>query len=124
MTLIRIEPFAAPRQTRRDKWNPSLAVQRYRAFKDELRSKILVMPMQPRLEFTLTMPASWSEKKRREMDGKPHEQKPDIDNLVKAVFDAMFSDDSHIWGVAAYKFWGRSGSILFRIDTAAGRTEL
>ena len=38
-----------------------------------------------------------------------HSQKPDIDNLTKAVFDALneicFQDDSQIWELRVYKRW-------------------
>ncbi|MCR4339433.1 MAG: RusA family crossover junction endodeoxyribonuclease, partial [Gemmatimonadaceae bacterium] len=40
-------------------------------------------------EFRLPMPPSWSNKKRLAMIGQPHAQKPDIDNLLKAVLEIM-----------------------------------
>ena len=57
------------------------------------------------------MPASWSEKKKKEMDGKPHQQKPDIDNLEKAFLDALCKDDSYVYAHAGEKYWGREGAI-------------
>lgn len=57
------------------------------------------------------MPKSWSNKKRNEMLGKPHQQKPDIDNLIKAVLDCLCKDDSYIWNVTALKQWDINGSI-------------
>lgn len=110
---IEIEPCSAPRMTRRDTWKKRPCVVRYFAFRDELRSKILVMPDPPILIFTIRMPDSWSEKKKRAMDGSPHLVKPDVDNLQKAVMDAMFSSDSHLWSVWSLKRWGRTGSIEF-----------
>lgn len=45
-------------------------------------------------------PPSWSSKRRAEAMGKHHIQKPDLDNIVKAVSDGMnriaFSDDSQV----------------------------
>jgi Holliday junction resolvase RusA-like endonuclease len=41
------------------------------------------------LWFWLPMPASWSKRKQAANLWKPHAQKPDIDNLTKAVMDAM-----------------------------------
>lgn len=58
------------------------------------------------------MPPSWSEKKRREMEGKPHQQKPDLDNLLKSL-DALYEDDSVIWKISAEKVWAREGFIEF-----------
>lgn len=35
------------------------------------------------------MPRSWSTRKRAEMAGRPHTQKPDKDNCLKAICDAL-----------------------------------
>lgn len=59
----------------------------------------------------MPMPNSWSEKKKAQFDGKPHQQKPDWDNLAKAFCDALCADDSYIYDVRAQKYWARTGSI-------------
>lgn len=46
-------------------------------------------PVSVVLEFSFEPPKSLSEKKRAELIGNPMTKKPDIDNLVKLVFDAM-----------------------------------
>jgi Holliday junction resolvase RusA-like endonuclease len=109
---IEIDPMGAPRQSRRDKWKPSIAVIRYRIFRDEMRRRILTLPVPLILVFTIAMPTSWSEKKKKEMDGKPHTQVPDTDNLTKAVLDSIYDQDSHIHDIHAQKIWGRKGSIF------------
>ncbi|MGU0055537.1 RusA family crossover junction endodeoxyribonuclease [Enterobacter hormaechei] len=43
------------------------------------------------------------------MNGKPHQQKPDKDNLEKALLDAIFDDDSRVWDGRVTKVWGRGG---------------
>jgi Holliday junction resolvase RusA-like endonuclease len=64
------------------------------------------------VHFVLPMPKSWSDTKRAEMLGQPHQQKPDISNLLKALEDAVVKDDSKIWHYAAQsKTWGEEGSI-------------
>ena len=46
------------------------------------------------------------------MDGMAHTQKPDLDNLLKAVFDAHLSDDSGIHTIGGVsKIWGLKGRI-------------
>ena len=45
------------------------------------------------------------------MIGKPHQQRPDIDNLVKGLMDALLEEDSHIHTVYAKKIWAEKGSI-------------
>jgi Holliday junction resolvase RusA-like endonuclease len=48
------------------------------------------------------------------MDGKPHQSKPDKDNLEKALMDALFTDDSHIWDSRVTKLWGKEGQIIIK----------
>ncbi len=36
---------------------------------------------------------------------------PDIDNLIKGLFDHLAKEDSYIWGVEATKIWAEKGSI-------------
>ena len=110
--LIKIDPIAKPRMTRADKWNKRECVLRYRAFCDELRLKHRgAFPDAVVMNFTLPMPASWSEKKKTTYAGRDHTCKPDIDNLIKAVMDALLLDDAAVWAVCAFKYWGREGSI-------------
>jgi Holliday junction resolvase RusA-like endonuclease len=57
------------------------------------------------------MPPSWSQKKRDENRGEGHTQKPDVDNLAKALLDAIYADDSHINDIRIKKIWGDEGAI-------------
>jgi Holliday junction resolvase RusA-like endonuclease len=58
------------------------------------------------------MPVSWSKKKQIGLEGKPHQQTPDLDNLIKGFTDALTDADSQIWNISACKLWGREGAIL------------
>ncbi|MDR9934857.1 RusA family crossover junction endodeoxyribonuclease, partial [Enterobacter cloacae] len=51
-------------------------------------------------------------KTRAAMDGQPQQQKPDLDNLPKALLDALFEDDAPIWDARASKIWGETGMIM------------
>lgn len=108
-----IKPEPKPRMTQRDKWAKRPAVVRYYDFCDGLR--LLwgnrVVPDSVHLMFTIEMPASWSEKKKLMMEGQPHQQRPDIDNYIKAFLDALCKDDSYVYAVRAEKYWGRQASI-------------
>jgi len=58
------------------------------------------------------MPQSWSKKKREQMHGQPHQQRPDLDNLLKALADAIYEDDCRIWNYRSIsKRWGNEGLI-------------
>lgn len=77
-----ITPVGKPRMTRADKWKQRPPVMRYRMFCDEARLHGIRVPENgAHITFVLPMPKSWSKKKRAAMDGQPHQQKPDLDNL-------------------------------------------
>ena len=114
---ISIHPVGKPRQTRSDVWRQRPAVMRYRAFADELRLKYSGdLPCNLKLTFYIAMPKSWSKKKCAEMLGKPHQQKPDVDNLAKSVMDVLLEDDSIVWRLTAEKRWAEEGAIDIEAD--------
>lgn len=110
-----VTPMGKPRMTRRDKWAERDVVMRYRAYKDELkyqaRETKYTLGDTLGITFFLPMPESWSQVKRVEMLGKPHQQKPDIDNLVKGFMDAFLVEDSGVWNLKAQKLWAINGAI-------------
>lgn len=110
---IPIVPIGKPRMTRSDRWKQRDCTDRYWLFKDEIRAAWGNRPLPDRLEikFVMPMPESWSKKKRSGMTGKPHQQKPDIDNLIKSVLDSLCENDAYIWQVSASKVWGDVGAI-------------
>lgn len=116
--VLNVVPTGKPRMTQRDKWQKRPAVLRYREFADRLRYEarragFSVPEAGLSLEFHIPMPPSWTKKKRRAMDGQPHQQKPDIDNLTKALMDALLPDDSRVWSLDAQtKRWSTEGKIV------------
>lgn len=118
-TKLDITPVPKPRMTQSDKWRQRGCVVRYWEFKDRLRELWGEddLPEAIGLVFIMPMPTSWSEKKKKLMDGKPHQAKPDTDNLQKSVWDCLAESDSYIWDARATKFWGRAGSIyIYQLD--------
>jgi len=103
-----------------DAWRKRPAVLQYWAFKDECLRLGLTLPEGAfHIHFIIPMPDSWSKKKRAEHLGRPHQQKPDCDNLVKAAGDVAFSDDAHIADFRASKWWGEAGAIIVEKIEAA-----
>ncbi len=117
MLNIKIIPVSKPRMTRADTWKKRPCVTRYWAYKDELNEKIKELDIKVQdelfLEFYMPMPKSWSKKKKIDFLNKPHQQKPDIDNLVKGVMDAIFKEDSHVHTIYAKKIWSNEASMTF-----------
>lgn len=101
--IYNITPVPKPRQTRSDKWKKRPCVMRYRTFADECRLKNVIFDNYCSVVFYISMPKSWSNKKKVKMNGMPHQQKPDIDNLLKSLLDAVHSDDSHISDIGSIK---------------------
>lgn len=113
MPEYKIMPVGKPRMTRADKWKKRPEVLRYRAFCDEVRLRGIELPESgSHVTFILPMPASWSQKKKALHAGRPHQSKPDVDNLTKSLLDALFEDDAHIWDVRVSKLWGETGMII------------
>jgi Holliday junction resolvase RusA-like endonuclease len=97
------------------------------------------VPLSLELWFWLEMPASWSKRKQAVNVFKAHAQKPDIDNLTKAVMDAMserveklteatreimklagvWQDDCQVADLTVRKRWGgigESGRVLISLE--------
>ena len=114
---FRVLPVAKPRMTARDRWKKRPCVLRYHAFKDEIKLILSQTGYKPgprvRLLFFVPMPASWSAKKKAAMKRTPHMRRPDIDNYIKGVLDAVYADDSGVWQIEALKYWGEEPAIVF-----------
>ena len=110
--IFQVTPIGKPRMTQRDRWKKRPCVLAYHAYRDTIRLQARGWEPADRctLLFYLPMPKSWSAKKRAQMLGEPHQQKPDIDNLVKAFLDC-FGEDKAIWAVEAVKRWSEQGRI-------------
>lgn len=106
-----IIPMGKPRMTQRDRWKKRPIVLRYHKFKDSCREHSVALTDSISVMFLIQMPKSWSKKKRLKMDGEPHKKTPDIDNLIKALMDAVLPQDSHVWKIKASKFWSKDGGI-------------
>ena len=117
--IYQIKPCPKPRMTRRDKYlgkpgrdpmRPEVA--RYWAFRDEVGYRMKEVNLdESKVIFFVPMPPSWSAKKRAEMLGQPHRQKPDLDNFIKGLGDALHADDAHVATVWAAKRWAEEGAI-------------
>lgn len=108
-----ITPVPKPRMTQRDKRGDKRPiVARYHAFKDECRLKSVRVPeFGAVVLFTVPVPKSWSNLKKKYAIGNPHQQTPDIDNYLKALLDACYEQDCRVWDIHVTKIWGVKGQI-------------
>jgi len=111
-----IVPYPAPRMVRSDRWRKRPCVLKYRAFRDEVRLRGVVIPSgQFKVTFFMAIPRSYSQAKRDAMDGQPHtSNRADADNLLKALLDAALKSDGHIWSPHPEKRWtsGQPGILI------------
>ena len=95
-------------------------IERYNQYKIDLlalcRSKGFTLPCQGlHISFYIPVPKSWSKKKKAQYHGSLHQSTPDIDNLVKALFDSLTAEDKYV---------GHIGSICKRwVDFEEGWIE-
>ena len=115
--IFYVTPMGKPRMTQRDKWKKRDVVVRYYALKDALRWEAKRNGWKPTptlsITFYIPMPKSWSKKKKTEMMWEHHQEKPDLDNLVKAFKDCLYEEDKMVHTyVRIQKVWDHEGSIV------------
>lgn len=117
-----IRGYPKPRMTRQDSWSkpppayrkpgkngkipdwPRPCVQKYRKFEREL----LAIVKSRQLDFDIRLPYLLVFKfktKVKNLWGKPHQVKPDKDNLEKAFLDILYQQDQAAWNGCVVKLW-------------------
>ena len=103
--------FRIPREKLRpDGLSRLLRLEKYNDYKSSLsalvkQQRFTIPEQNVHMIFYIPVPKTWKEYKKKEMHMKLHQQKPDIDNLVKAVFDSIFTEDKYIADFRATKRW-------------------
>lgn len=108
-----ITPVAKPRETQSDRWNKRRPVMKYLAYKQELNLKANVQRFRLAEHFIITFFLQTPLTKRWQT---PHQQKPDLDNLVKAFMDALTNSDQGVWSFTASKIWSEKPGIKVMQD--------
>lgn len=117
---IPLKAMGKVRMVSSDRWKIPKGIARkcvydYLLFADELRLACSGFTLADSfaIRFYFAMPESWSEKKRKEMNGKPHQVKPDIDNSIKSVLDILRpKNDQEICSLMAMKVWSSTSCIV------------
>lgn len=112
-------PIGKPRMTQSDRWKKRPRVLKYRAFADAIREAAGQLPGDPDgvlVTAFIAIPKSWPTKKQTRLAGKPCKQKPDHDNIAKAVGDSLFEEDCGIWLGVTLKYWCPQGEERLEIE--------
>lgn len=98
-----------------------------KAYESEIRQAFLRqggetfagLPVMVEIEASYPMPKSWSKRKREEARGTYCGNKPDLDNLEKAILDALnglaWDDDKAVVILIANKRWEDTGGVEITI---------
>lgn len=120
MIIFNITPVAKPRMVHSDIWSRRKVAANYWLYKDRLnilaKKKKYNIGDTLNILFRIPMPATWSKKEKAMMMKKPHQQKPDLDNLVKGFTDALMPEDKSLYEINASKFWDLEGCIAIFND--------
>ena len=115
-----IKPIPAPRPrvTRWGTYNDP----KYTEFKNKIRDgangvKKMAGAIKMQIFFQFKFPKSWT--KRKKASVYRHTSRPDTDNLVKGIKDALngiaYKDDSQVCDLDAVKVWGEYDRIIVEI---------
>jgi len=110
------KPVAKPRMVRSDKYKKRPVVMNYWAFKNKIQLQAKQQGFKVnnayKVTFVMPMPESLSKAKKDEYNGNPHQVRPDLDNMLKAVNDCLLEEDSAVYYTVAKKIWGKHGKII------------
>ena len=77
-------------------------------------------PVRLKIAAVFQPPKSWSKKKAAEHLNRSHTQKPDLDNIAKAIKDGLnriaFADDSQVAACDLVKVWGPSEHTIVTVE--------
>ena len=92
------------------------------AASQNFKEPIITGPIELELSFGCRVPKSWSKKKQDEVTNGfiKHTSKPDLDNLIKCVKDALngvvWLDDSQVHNIIASKFYIHKPQTYIKIE--------
>lgn len=88
------------------------------------RHPLLKGPLRLSVTFRFPVPKRLSSRDAAKMVGQPHYQKPDGDNCLKAIKDALneiaWVDDCQIAEFRVVKLWGYAPSVAIDVETMDG----
>lgn len=85
-------------------------LQKYNAYKIAVRdycdlNSIVIPESESHIIFYIPVPRSWRPSKKALHHLQPHQSKPDLDNLIKALKDAVMKEDKSVWDYKLTKLW-------------------
>ena len=82
---------------------------------EEAGGQMMTGPLSITILAEFEIPKSYTKRQKRELPGKPHTHKPDLDNVIKSILDglngAAYEDDSTISEIRAGKRYGEEAGV-------------
>jgi Holliday junction resolvase RusA-like endonuclease len=107
-----------PPKVRKHHWDSSPAVKAYFAYRDRvqvLTTGYDVPTVGLSVTFVMPMPRSWPKRQQAAMLGQYHRARPDVDNLLGGLLNALWPDcDEQVAYLRVGKYWGVDGHIILR----------
>jgi Holliday junction resolvase RusA-like endonuclease len=109
MARYPIAPMAKPRPrvTRNVTYMPG----KYMKWKADIAKLRIELPDAFSVRFFFAMPKSWSKSAKTAYRYEPHQQRPDLDNVLGGLMDACLKNDSSVYEVQASKWWDTESGI-------------
>jgi Holliday junction resolvase RusA-like endonuclease len=105
-----------------------LRLERYNQYKVDVlalakEQKLTFPSIGASIKFFIPVPATWRKWKKEQMHLQYHTSRSDLDNLCKALFDSLMSEDKHIAHFEAAKYWvnAEQGWIEITVDFKDGK---
>ncbi len=121
------KPFAKqrPRATRQGRVYTPAATVSFERTVGQIATAHFPQPMQGPLRVTIyatfEVPQSLSKKQRETRLHRPHTQRPDLDNCMKAILDGLnriaFADDGQVYEITARKVWGLTPQTVVTVES-------
>ena len=96
------------------------AVKELPKYQQDLINENKGKPISLHLAFYMSLPKSYSNKKKQALVNKGHTNLPDLDNLIKNVLDRgdgiLWNNDKTIYSIRAEKIWSIEPAIVISIS--------
>lgn len=90
----------------------------------KIKPLLISVPIKVQVECHMPIPPSWPKIKQKNALHKPHVSRPDADNIMKFIGDALngllWTDDCLIYEYSIIKFYGEEAKTVIRIEAHDG----
>lgn len=98
---------------------PTIYTEHKEYIQRQMPKLLIEKPIKLEIFFYIPMAKSWTKKKKTSLLDKPHNIKPDVDNLLKTVMDAandhIWIDDGQVYEIVTKKTFSSEAKIMINV---------